>query len=286
MNDTNYANCIISDAGGDIMPAFPPGTKVTHLMKADSTRVKDFFPVDCFWIRTSQKGQTLLNVSTSRADRVIGLVGSDVHNPHDIGGELEVWVDGVKNSLKKSSLIFVPAGVTFGPVQAEHLDYPLLYTVISSNDGSAQDQPPRNPVLPGYTIVSETKAKTGNPVPQPNLKSVRILHMEDDMVQGSFYVDFVWLMGGFGQAPAPSHSHSWPELLAMAGCDLADPTDLGGVMSIELEGGVYPIHKSSLVCIPANVNHCPWKFLEIKKPIIIFTAGPCSTYASSNKDKW
>jgi len=41
-----------------------------------------------------------------------------------------------------------------------------------------------------------------------------------------------------------------------------------------------------LVCIPAHVMHCPWKFIEVIKPTLAFTASPSGMYYSSEKDKW
>ena len=151
----------------------------------------------------------------------------------------------------------------------------------------------RDPSAPKYTIITETKqrftvASSGEKMPPPpppgsTLKSARILHLEDDMAKGAFYVDFVWLYEGTGQAPAPPHTHEWPELIAMAGCDPAHPHDLGGKFSIVLGDETHIIEKSSLVCIPKGLMHCPWKFLDIKKPTLVFTAGPQGIYTGSHK---
>ncbi len=126
--------------------------------------------------------------------------------------------------------------------------------------------------------------KEAPPPPRPStVKSARILHIEDDMVKGSFYVDFVWIWEGTGGAPAPEHTHEWPELIAMAGADSAHPHDLGGEMSIVLGGEYHPTTKSTLVCIPKRTKHCPWEFHDIKKPTLVFSAGPQGMYSGSHK---
>jgi hypothetical protein len=99
-------------------------------------------------------------------------------------------------------------------------------------------------------------------------------------------VDFVWIYEGSGQAPMGLHDHEWPELIAMTGCDPEHPYDVGGTFSIDLEGETHYISRSTLICIPAHVMHCPWKFLEVKKPTLAFTASPSSMYYSSEKDEW
>ncbi len=261
------------------------GFDSTHVMKVDQNRLKDFIAVDSTWFWKSEPNQVVDGTRLSDTNQVIGLVGADTDNPFSLAGEITVWVDGKKNILNKSSLIFVPAGVPFGPVQINHMEHPVFYTSIGVRpDPKAK----RDPSWPRYTIVSETKEKAVNPPPQAKmtLKGARLLHMEDDMAKGSFYVDFVWFYEGYGQAPMGVHEHDWPELIAMTGCDPQNPYDLGGSFSVDMAGETYYVNKSCLICIPAHVMHCPWKFLQVNKPTLAFTASPSGMYFSSEKDKW
>jgi hypothetical protein len=267
-----YANCIITDTG----------FKSTHVMKVDHNRLKDFFAVDCSWFWRSDPDQIIDGTRISEADQVIGFVGALPEDPPSLAGELTVWVDGEKNILKKSSLIFVPAGVPFGPVQINHMEQPICYITIGVRPDAKEV---RDPSLPRYTIVSRKKEQA---VPRPRsltLKGTSILHMEDDMAKGSFYVDFVWLYEGYGQI-GEVHDHEWEELIAMTGCDPENPYDVGGTFSVDLAGEIHYINKSALICIPAHVMHCPWKFLEVKKPTLAFTASPSGKYYNSNKKQW
>jgi hypothetical protein len=275
MTNLKNADRIISDNGFDS----------THVMKVDQNRLKDFFAVDCSWIWRSNPNQIIDGIRTSENNQIIGLVGADQDNPFSLAGEITVWVDGKKNVLYKSSLIFLPSGVPFGPIQINHMEHPICYIAIGMlpDPGSVRD-----PSLPRYTILSETKEKAIKP-PAPAKRTSRvinILHMEDDMVKGSFYVNINWQYEGYGQAPAETHDHEWPELIAMTGCDPEHPHDLGGTYSFDLAGETHYISRSSLICIPAHTLHCPWKFLEIHKPTLTFTASPSGLYYSSEKNSW
>jgi hypothetical protein len=275
LSTLKYADRIISDNGFDS----------THVMKVDQNRLKDFFAVDCSWFWRSNPDQIIDGTRISENNQVIGLVGADPDNPFSLAGEITVWVDGKKDLLNKSSLIFVPAGVPFGPVQINHIEHPICYAAIGMRpDPRAM----RDPFLPRYTILSETKEKAIKPhAPSKRTNRVtNILHMEDDMVKGSFYVNINWQYEGYGQAPAGIHNHEWPELIAMIGCDPEHPYDLGGTYSIDLAGETYYINKSSLICIPAHMMHCPWKFLEVHKPTLTITASPSGFYYSSEKNQW
>jgi hypothetical protein len=275
LSTLKYADRIISDNGFDS----------THVMKVDQNRLQDFFFVDCSWFWRSNPNQSIDGTRISENNQVIGLVGADPDNPFSLAGEMTVWVDGKKNLLNKSSLIFVPAGVPFGQVQINHMEHPICYAVIGMRpDPKAM----RDPSLPRYTIVSETKEKAVKPPipPKRTNRVTNILHMEDDLVKGSFYVNINWQYEGYGQAPAGIHDHEWPELIAMIGCDPEHPYDLGGTYSIDLAGETHYINKSSLICIPAHTMHCPWKFLEVHKPTLTITASPSGLYYSSEKNQW
>jgi hypothetical protein len=270
-----YADRIIADTGFES----------THVMKVDRNRLPDFMSVDCYWFWRSLPNQIVEGTRINNENQVIGLVGTNAEDPFSLAGEMTVWVDGKKNSLNKSALIFVPAGVPFGPVEINRMDYPIFYTSMGVLPDPKEK---RDPNLPRYTIITETKEKAVQPPtpPKMTMKGSRLLHMEDDMAKGSFYVDFVWFYEGYGQAPMGVHDHEWPELIAMTGCDPEHPYDVGGTFSVDLEGETHYINKSTLICIPAHVMHCPWKFLEVKKPTLAFTASPSGMYYSSEKDRW
>ena len=275
--------------------------KSTRLMSVDDEIVKDFFYVDCNWLWSGSAEDTAEEPHSHDFDEVIGFVGSNREDPHDLGGEITIWLDDNEEVLTKSCLIFVPAGTRHCPILFNRIDKPVFFITLSpakrytrtTEDSKPTPSKARDASAPKYTIITETTerdvvAASGKGMPKPpprdpSLKSARILHLEDDMAKGAFYVDFVWIYEGSGAAPPPEHTHEWPELIAMAGCDPEHPHDLGGKMSIVLGDETHIIEKSSLVCIPKGLKHCPWKFLDIRKPTLVFSAGPTGMYTGSHK---
>ncbi len=311
MSTMRFRNNIITDArpwpadvkkNGDADLENVKGIDYTHLMNADASRVPGFFHVDSWWFWKGGSDIPVEVPHTHDFSEVIALVGSNEDDPHDLGGEITIWLDDDKHVITKTSLIFLPPGTRHCPIVFNRIERPVFLVTIAPTDvysrkavgDAAVSTAPKDGDKPRYSIVTETKekapdaedAKPAVPPPPRTSRGAAVLHLEDDMVPGSFYVDFVWVYEGTGQAPPPAHDHEWPELLAIAGCDPEHPHDLSGKMTMELEGEVYEETRSNMVCIPGHVKHCPWKYLDFKKPGLIFTASPSSLYYSSAEDHW
>lgn len=307
MSDTKYGHYLVQKPGpyplelqgtGPASGTDPvPGIKATHLMTADETVQEGFFSVDCTWLWSGNASGPCGAPHTHEFSHVIGIIGGHREDAHDLGGEITVWLDGRKETFTRSALIFVPAGVVHGPFLFSRITRPVFFITVAMT--GAFTRTPAAQVTPvdekKYAVIDHTKEQftvaadgSKQPYKRPphfNHVSTRILHIEEDMVPGAFYIDFVWIWSGTGGAPAPVHDHEWPELIAMAGVDPEHPRHLGGEMSIELGGEYHPTTKSTLVCIPPHLDHCPWEFHDIRKPTLVFSAGPQGTYTGSHKEK-
>jgi hypothetical protein len=307
MAQTKYGNCLVQKPGpfplelqaktGNYPKDPVPGVKMTHLMTTNEGIQKGFFTVDCSWLWSGAAWTSVGMSHTHNFSHVIGLAGGHSDDPQDMGGEITVWLDGNKEVITRNSLIFVPAGVVHGPIFFNKITRPVFFITIAMT-GKYSSTPAAalaSPQAKKYSIIDHTKERftvgadkekaPPPPPPRPStVKGSRILHIEEDMVPGAFYVDFVWIFSGTGGAPAPEHTHEWPELIAMAGADPTHPRDLGGKMSIVLEDETHYTDKSTLVCIPKQTRHCPWLFHDIQRPTLVFSAGPQGMYTGSHKN--
>lgn len=94
---------------------------------------------------------------------------------------------------------------------------------------------------------------------------------DNDIIAGSKYFS-VMLMGeeatkGAGHGP---HVHQDPELLVALGTDPDNPRDLGADMEMcmgpEMESHI--ITESTMIWIPANFVHCPFRVLKVRRPFL------------------
>ncbi len=78
---------------------------------------------------------------------------------------------------------------------------------------------------------------------------------------------------GWGKIFHGPHEHKTPELFMHLGTDPDNPMDLGAevemFMGPEKEKHVFT--KSTIICLPANFPHGPWRILNVTRPFLIVT---------------
>ena len=60
------------------------------------------------------------------SDEILMFFGTDPERPHDLCGEIEVWIGGEKHVLTESAMIFVPKGVRHCPLYCRRADRPII----------------------------------------------------------------------------------------------------------------------------------------------------------------
>jgi mannose-6-phosphate isomerase-like protein (cupin superfamily) len=60
-------------------------------------------------------------------DEIIGFFSNDASKPYDLGGEIEIWLEGEKQIITKSCMIFVPAGMVHCPLILRRVDRPIFH---------------------------------------------------------------------------------------------------------------------------------------------------------------
>jgi mannose-6-phosphate isomerase-like protein (cupin superfamily) len=66
-------------------------------------------------------------------DEIIGFFGNDFTRPYDLGGEIEIWLEGEKQIITKSAMIFVPAGMVHCPLILRRVTRPIFhFTVVTA----------------------------------------------------------------------------------------------------------------------------------------------------------
>jgi hypothetical protein len=125
----------------------------------------------------------------------------------------------------------------------------------------------------------------------PDERRPVMARMQDSIMKGShFYIvhwvfpDFAAPLGDYPYAGHPPHIHKDAELLFHIGTNPDDPMDLGAevemYMGPELERHVF--NTTTVIYIPPNFIHAPWRPLKTERPWIFIEVnqGPSHTEKS------
>lgn len=104
--------------------------KATRILWLEDFVIKGAPSIICswYWKATETEGTP---AHMHDFDEVIGFIGSDPENPHDLGGEVEFWLEDEKYILKKSCLVFAPKGLRHCPLKVIRVDRPILFLAFS-----------------------------------------------------------------------------------------------------------------------------------------------------------
>jgi len=103
-----------------------------RILWMDKDVVPGAFNMNVSWYLKASK--TIDNVPhTHDYDEIIGFFSNDAEKPYDLGGEIEMWLEDEKQLIRRSCMIFVPAGMRHCPLILRRVDRPIFhFTVVAS----------------------------------------------------------------------------------------------------------------------------------------------------------
>jgi len=118
-------------------PTYRPEDR-TKILRLDENIVpKAKMSVACVWFWPAMLKREISERSTKPHshdyDEVLGLIGTNPDNPHDLCGESEIILGGEKHIVNKSVLIYIPAGLEHGPFSETKMDRPIIHFECTSS---------------------------------------------------------------------------------------------------------------------------------------------------------
>jgi hypothetical protein len=99
--------------------------RATRILWLDDQLIEGAIQANCSWYwKASDEGE---NAHVHDFDEIIAFFGSDPQNPHDLGGEVEFWIEDEKFLLTRSCLIFAPKGLKHCPLRVRRVDRPIFH---------------------------------------------------------------------------------------------------------------------------------------------------------------
>jgi hypothetical protein len=165
MAESKYGKYIVTELKKDIkLPSFRPGEvlepakpgekrMMNHVIWMDSEVVPGSFYSECVWFFPQQEPtpEQLRKMSngggpqphTHPFEEVLTFFGTNFDDPHDLGGEIELWLEDEKFVLTKSFLAYIPAGMQHCPLKILRIDRPMFHFTLGP--GQAYDGQQRRP---------------------------------------------------------------------------------------------------------------------------------------------
>lgn len=102
--------------------------------------------------------------------------------------------------------------------------------------------------------------------------ATRILWMDDKVVPGAFQMNTAWYKEPQPRDPLfDAHTHDYDELIGFFGSDPDNQNDLNAIVEFAIDGEMHRLDKSTLIFVPAGLEHGPLRLLEVDKPIFHFS---------------
>ena len=71
-------------------------------------------------------------------DEVLAYFGSNPEDPHDLCGDVEIWLEDEKFLMTKSFIVYIPAGMKHCPLILRRIERPIFHYVVA-NTGTDLD---------------------------------------------------------------------------------------------------------------------------------------------------
>ncbi len=116
--------------------------RATGLLDIDT--IEGSFYTDFLWMWQGTAKGPIEAEHSHDFDEIIGLIGTrGQKDPHDLGGEVELYLGGEKYVITKSCLVWVPKGLKHCPLIVRRVDSPVLaFTVGNTAKYSKSGQKP------------------------------------------------------------------------------------------------------------------------------------------------
>ena len=129
MAETKYGKHIITEPKPNVWDLEEGNVKdgpdvVSPVVYLDNRVIDGAFYMEASWLLKANKFSPPAHVHDF--DEVIAFFGSDQKNPHDLYGEVELWLGDEKHILTKSCVVFIPKGLKHCPMLCLRADRPIL----------------------------------------------------------------------------------------------------------------------------------------------------------------
>ena len=143
MTKSKYEKFIVARPAYEVSPKFEVKNRIPAmtLMSGDLVPGSKMY-IETGWVLGMPDPNPHIGEHTHDYDEVILHIGADPKNPEDLGGEIEISLDGQPAVINSTSAIYVPKGVRHGPLIWKKFEKPHLELTIMIGASSLAEADP------------------------------------------------------------------------------------------------------------------------------------------------
>ncbi|MDR0310490.1 MAG: hypothetical protein LBJ21_02775 [Acidobacteriota bacterium] len=111
-----------------------------RILWIDGNVVPGAFQMNTAWYIAAPESGPFLMEHAHDHDELIGFYGSNPDDPYDLGGVIELSINGEAHRLTRSTMVFVPGGTKHNPLRILEVRRPIFHFSVVTNpeyDGGA-----------------------------------------------------------------------------------------------------------------------------------------------------
>jgi len=143
MAKSKYGKYVVKKPAYEVIPKFEVKGRIPAMTLMSSNLVPGTkMYIETGWVLGMPDPNPHIPEHTHDYDEIILHLGMDPNNPEDLGGEIEIGIDGQPVTIDSTSAIYVPKGVKHGPLIWKKFRRPHLELTIMIGAGTLAEADP------------------------------------------------------------------------------------------------------------------------------------------------
>jgi hypothetical protein len=143
MAESDYKKYVVDKPAYEVIPKFEVKGRIPAMTLMSGNLVPGTkMYVEAGWVLGMPDPNPHIGEHTHDFDEIIVHFGVDPKTPEDLGGEIEICIDGQPFLIKSTSAIYVPKGIKHGPLTWKKFEKPHLEMTIMIGAGSLAEADP------------------------------------------------------------------------------------------------------------------------------------------------
>jgi hypothetical protein len=236
------------------------------------------YRVEIGWITALPGPAAPVRSHVHDTDQIVLFLGADHKRPQVLGGEIEFEIGGQKIVFNTSAGLYIPAGLSHGPVTWKQFRAPHLQISLMLGSGSHvkyERESPRGDDFDYEQYVIRSPMREAGAEFTAGRTAPTMTYMSGVQIPGvKTYIELGWTFGmpkskrTAGAMPEMLHTR-FDEIVLHVGGDPASPEDLGADMVFYIAGQPLNFNTTSALFIPRGVAHGPIRCLEYRQPHLV-----------------